>query len=379
MTTHQVRSYGPSVSTDDPTPAPRPEATTAEHDPVPQYEIRVAGRLASRWSAWFDGLTVATDDGTTVIRGPVVDQTALHGLIQKLRDVGIPLISLTRSHPTHPSSPRLIPPRKRTDMAIVTHSTTPDRTAPPRRTPMTPMRKAALIAGLAYLATFVFSIPVKFGFWADVLAKPNFVLGDGNASGVPIGAVFEVLTGLGGIVTAVALYTIAKRYSHRAALGFVTTRVLEAAMIFVGVLSILSVYTLRQDVAGGPGTDAGALVTTGHALVAMHDWTFLLGPGLMPALNALLIGSIMYRSRLLPRWIPTLGLIGAPLLLISGTATLFGVWDQISGPAALCALPIAVWEFSFGVYMTFKGFKPTAVSEESFAPVNSAILADAAA
>ena len=261
----------------------------------------------------------------------------------------------------------------------ITTPTAPKRPTTHGRTPMTPMRKAALIAGVAYLATFVFSIPVKFGFWADVLSKPNFVLGDGNASGVPIGALFEILTGLGGVVSAVALYTIAKRYSHRAALGFVTTRVLEAAMIFVGVLNILSVYTLRHDVAGAAGADTGALVTTGHALVAMHNWTFLLGPGLMPALNALLIGSVMYRSRLLPRWIPTLGLIGAPLLLASWTATMFGVWDQISTPSALLTFPIAIWEFSFGVYMTFRGFEPTAVSEQSFAPVNSAIFADVAA
>ena len=264
-------------------------------------------------------------------------------------------------------------------MTITTPTSAHERTTTPTRTPMTPMRKAALIAGVAYLATFVFSIPVKFGFWADVLAKPNFVVGDGNASGVPIGALFEILTALGGVVTAVALYTIAKRYSHRAALGFVTTRVLEAAMILVGVLNILSVYGLRQGVAGTPGADTGALVTTGRALVAMHNWTFLLGPGLMPALSALLIGSVMYRSRLLPRWIPTIGLIGAPLLLISDTATLFGAWGQISGPAALLALPIAIWEFSFGAYMTFRGFKPTAVSDEAFTPVNSEIFAEVAA
>lgn len=249
----------------------------------------------------------------------------------------------------------------------------------PERTPMSPMRRTALIAGVAYLATFVFSIPVKFGFWADVLARPDFVLGAGNGTGVPMGALFEVLTALGGVVTAVALYTVARRYSNRAALGFVTTRVLEAAMIFVGVLSILSVYTLRQDVAGTPGADPNALVTTGSALVAIHDWTFLLGPGVMPALNALLIGSVMYRSRLLPRWIPTLGLIGAPLLLASATATLFGVWDQISGPSALLTFPIAVWEFSFGAYMIVKGFKPAAISDEPAIPVSSASYADVGA
>jgi len=264
-------------------------------------------------------------------------------------------------------------------MTITTHRPTPERSSVPERTPMSPMRKAALIAGVAYIASFVFSIPVKFGLWTDVLNEPNFILGDGSASGVPLGAAFEILTGLSGIVSAVALYTIAKRYSHRAALGFVTTRLLEAAVIFMGVLSIMSVYTLRQDVAGLSGADTGSLLTTGHALVALHDWTFLFGPGLMPVLNALLIGSVMYRSRLLPRWIPTLGLIGGPLLLVSTTATLFGLWDQVSAPAAILTIPLAIWEFSFGIYMTFWGFKRTAVSEESFAPVNSAIFEDVAA
>jgi hypothetical protein len=235
------------------------------------------------------------------------------------------------------------------------------------------MRKAALIAGVAYIATFVFSIPVKFGFWTDVLEKPDFVIGEGSAGGVPMGAVFEVLTALTCVATGVALYSIAKRYSHRAALGFVTTRLMEAGLILVGALSVLTVLSLRQDVAGTPGADTGALLTAGHAFVAMHDWTFLLGPGLMPVLNAVLIGSVMYRSRLVPRWIPTLGLLGAPLLLISSTANLFGAWDQVSGTSALLTLPIAVWEFSFGIYMTFWGFKPTDVDPDAFSPVNASI------
>jgi hypothetical protein len=246
---------------------------------------------------------------------------------------------------------------------------------PTKPTPMSPMRKTALIAGIAYIGTFVFSIPVKFGLWTDVLDDRDFILGSGNAGGVPTGALFEVLTALGGVITAVALYSVAKRYSHRAALGFVTTRVLEAAMIFVGVISIMSIYVLREDVAGTTGADASALSTVGQALVAMHDWTFLLGPGLMAALNALLIGSVMYRSQLVPRWVPRLGLIGAPLLLASNTAVLFGVWDQVSGPAMVLTLPIALWEFSFGVYMTAKGFRTEAainLSENATATVPTA-------
>jgi hypothetical protein len=101
------------VSTDDPTATPQPSAPTADRDPVPEYEIRVAGHLASRWSAWFDGLTIAGDtDGTTVIRGPVVDQAALHGLIQKLRDVGIPLISLTQVSSTTTTEPPAQPQKE---------------------------------------------------------------------------------------------------------------------------------------------------------------------------------------------------------------------------------------------------------------------------
>jgi len=243
------------------------------------------------------------------------------------------------------------------------------------REPMTATRKAALIAGIAYLATFVFSIPVKFGLWKDAINMPDWILGAGSDAGVPTGAVFEVITALTGIVTAVAVYSILRRHSQRGALGFVTSRVIEAAVIFVGVLAIMSAFTLRNDVAGTASADNASLLTTGHALVAIHDWTFLLGPGLMPAINALRFATVLYRSRLVPRAIPTIGLIGAPLLLVSFLATMFGVWDQISAPAALCTLPIAAWELSVGIYMTVKGFRkevvtteqPVAVSPASFA------------
>ena len=224
-------------------------------------------------------------------------------------------------------------------------------------TPMSPARKTALIAGIAYIATFVFSIPVKFGLWAEVLDEPDFVLGAGSSGPVLWGALSEVVLAFACIATAVSLYAVARRHSERAALGYVTARVLEATMIFVGVLSILAIVTLRDDVGGTASADPGALLTARHALVAVHDWTFLIGPGVIAAVNALLIGSVMYRSRMLPRWIPTLGLVGAPLLLASCTATLFGAWEQTSGPGMVLVLPIAIWEISFGIYMTVKGFR----------------------
>jgi hypothetical protein len=228
------------------------------------------------------------------------------------------------------------------------------------KVPMDPMRKTALVAGVLYLVTFVGSIPA-LPLYHNILHNPNYVLGGASDTGVLWGAVGEVICALAGIATAVALYPVAKRHSQTASLGFVTSRVIEASMIFVGVLSVLSLVTLHK--AGASSADAASMVSTGRSLVALHDWTFLLGPGVMPAVNALCIGTVMYRTGLIPRLIPTIGLIGAPLLLASALATLFGAWAQVSGPATLFAFPIAAWEFSFGVWMAVKGFKPSAVAE----------------
>jgi len=176
------------------------------------------------------------------------------------------------------------------------------------------------------------------------------------------GAFSEVVVALAGIGTAVVLYPVAKRVSETAAIGFVTTRVLEGALIIVGVVSVLSVLTLRHDVAGAPGADEASLLTTGHALAATYDGAFLLSQSLMPAFNALCLGFVMYRSGLVPRILPLMGLIGAPLLLAADIAIFFGLFDRAAPVAVLTALPVAVWEFSLGVYLTVKGFRPAAVA-----------------
>jgi hypothetical protein len=238
--------------------------------------------------------------------------------------------------------------------------TTDIRTRP---TPMDPTRKAALTAGLFYIGTFVFSIPA-LALYKGVLDDPSFVLGAGSDQGVLWGGLIEVLTGLTGIGTAVALYPVLKRFGPGRAVGFVAGRTLEAATIFTGVLAVLAVYTLRQG-----GGDAATLTTTASALVAVKDWSFLLGPGVMPAINALCFATIMYQSRLVPRWIATFGLIGAPLLLASSTAALFGAWEQVSSTAMLMALPIATWELSVGIYMIVKGFRTPTAADSDDAPI----------
>ena len=227
---------------------------------------------------------------------------------------------------------------------------------------MTTTRKAALVAGILYIATFVFSIPT-LGLYDQVVHHTDWVLRGTGAAAVQWGAFGDVVCALTGIGTAVVLYRILKAHGHAGAIGFVASRTLEAAMLFVGALSLLAVVTLRQDVAGTASADPASLLTSGRALVAVHDWTFLLGPGLMPAINALCFATILYRSRLVPRIIPTMGLVGGPLLAISFVASLFGAWDQTSSTAMLFALPIAAWEFTIGVYMIVKGFRPSPVTD----------------
>jgi branched-subunit amino acid transport protein AzlD len=218
---------------------------------------------------------------------------------------------------------------------------------------MDSLRKTALVAGVLYLVTFV-SIPT-LALYGPV-HDPNYIVGPGQDTAVIVGGVLEMIVAFAGIGTAVTLYPVVKRQNEGVALGFVGARVLEAAIIVAGVVSLLSVVTLRQ---AGAGADA---LVTGKALVALHDWTFLLGQGLLPAVNALLLGSLMYQSRLVPRVLPLLGLIGAPLLVASDIATLFDLWGQVSVLSGIAALPIALWEFSLGVWLVVKGFKPSPIT-----------------
>lgn len=223
---------------------------------------------------------------------------------------------------------------------------------------MTLLRKTALVAGVLYLITFVTSIPALL-LKGPILNDPDFILGAGASMGVLWSGVLELLLASACVGTAVVLFPVVRRESEAAAVGFVSARVLEGALIVVGALSIFSLLTLRQDAAGA---DAVSLLTTGRALVAVHDWTFLLGPGLIPAINALCLGYVLYRTGLVPRAIPLVGLIGAPLLVASAAAIIFGVFDQVSAWAAIGALPIALWELSLGLWLTFKGFRPEALA-----------------
>ncbi len=239
-------------------------------------------------------------------------------------------------------------------------TTTRIKTKTTNGTPYSRMRKTAFWSGVMYLLTFV-SIPTLALY--EAVKGSGYIVGTGPDTGVLLGGALELIVGLAGIGTAVALYPVVKRQNETLAMGFVGARVLEAAVIFVGVASLWTIVTLRQ---GGAGADA---MLTGETLVAFYDRAFLVSQSFIPTINALLLGSLLYRSRLVPRTLPVLGFIGAATLITYHAATLLGFSGDTASVLALVAvLPIAIWEFSLGVYLVVKGFRPSAVAELDTVP-----------
>ena len=236
------------------------------------------------------------------------------------------------------------------------------RSAATGRVPMDPVRKTAMWAGVLYLITFASSIPAAFFFLDPVLNDPNYILGPGADTRVVTGGLLDMVNAFACIGTAVVLFPLLKRQNEAVALGFVTSRLLEAAIISVGVVSIFGVVALRQDQAGTAAADDASLTTVGAALVAVRDYTFHLGPGVMAGVNALLLGSLLYRSGLVPRVIPLMGLVGAPLLISAKVATILGVNDDLTVWSLIALAPIFLWELSLGVWMAVKGFKPSPIT-----------------
>jgi hypothetical protein len=205
-------------------------------------------------------------------------------------------------------------------------------------------RKTALIAGALFVITFITSIPAALLLYTPVLDHTNYIVGAGADTRVAFGALLEVL----------------KRQNEGLALGYVAARIIESTFIAIGIVSVLAVLTLRRDVGGTGGT--GSLVTAGRSLVAVHDWTFLLGPGWIVGVgNGLILGYLMYRSGLVPRRMAMLGLIGGPLIILSGTAVLFNVIQPGSAGQVIATIPEFVWELSLGIYLMVKGFKPSPI------------------
>ena len=232
------------------------------------------------------------------------------------------------------------------------------------------VRKLSTITGVLWIITFVTSIPAVL-LYNPLLNDSNFILGAGGGdTRIFIGATLELLLIIANIGTAVVPFALFRRYDERLAVGFVTARLVECGFIAVGIVSVLTIMTLRQDPAG---TSDSTLVALGQSFVAVHDATFLLGPGFVVGVgNGLILGYFMYTTGLVPRRMALFGLVGGPLVCASGIAVMFGAFDAGSAPQALATIPEIIWEAFLGIYLTFKGFKATsAVFNEAAIPASA--------
>ena len=230
---------------------------------------------------------------------------------------------------------------------------------------MNSTRRIAVVAGVFFIVAAVAAI-AGLALYGPVLSDPRYIVtGSGDDTRVLLGAFFEVILAIAVMGTAVTLFPIVKRQNEGIALGYVCGRLVEANVIVVGIISVLSVVTLRQDFAGAVGRNAASLMTVGKSLVAIHNWTFLFGPNFALGVNTLLLAYLMYRSGLVPRFIAVLGLIGGPMIFASATAVMFGPYEQISVWGSITAIPVFAWEMTLAVWLIVKGFKPSPITSDN--------------
>jgi hypothetical protein len=240
-------------------------------------------------------------------------------------------------------------------------------------TPGTTPRKIAIAAGVLYLITHVTSIGA-IALYDPVLNHADYILGAGSEAQVILGTILDILLALSIVGTAVALLPIVKRWNEGAALGYVGLRTLEAGIIAVGVIPLLAVVTLRQLAVGSAGSDPDTLLIAGHMLVAFYTWTTLLGPGLVCGVNTVLIASLMYKSRLVPRFIPVLGLVGGPVIFLYTVARMFGAYEAMPGWVGILVIPIFAWEVTLALWLIVKGFRSSAAASEPEKAATSELL-----
>jgi uncharacterized protein DUF4386 len=222
-------------------------------------------------------------------------------------------------------------------------------------------RRIATVTGWLWIVTFVTSIPARFIFYAPVLDEPNYVTGVGDAAWalVATGAVLELFLIISNVGTAVVPFPILKRQNEAGALGYVTARVMECVFIAIGIVSMLAILTVRQDAPSG--IDAAL----GQGLEAVYEWAFRIGPGFIVGVgNGLILGYLMYTSGLVPRGMAMLGLIGGPLVCITGILVIYDVIEAGGPIQGVLTIPEALWELSLGIYLVVKGFRPSPILEQ---------------
>ncbi|WP_405999247.1 DUF4386 domain-containing protein [Streptomyces sp. NBC_00829] len=221
-------------------------------------------------------------------------------------------------------------------------------------------RKTAVVAGGLFLVTEMAAMGA-LALYGPALDSAAYITGSGADGRVFLGALCELVLAVAVVGTGVTLFPVLKRRNEGMALGYVCGRLLEAAVIVVGIISVLSVVSLRQDAAQAQGADATSAATVAKSLGAVHDWSFLFGPDLVLGVNTLLLAHLMYRSGLVPRPIAVLGLVGGTLICASGIAVMFGLYPQLSVWGSVAAVPVFAWEVALAVRLIARGFGPASV------------------
>ena len=234
---------------------------------------------------------------------------------------------------------------------------------------MDSVRKTALVAGVLYLITFIAAIPAGI-LLGSAQVDPLFTFSGISDGQIRVAAVLELVNAIACFGTAVAVFSVVRREHEGLALGFVATRMFEAATLGVGILALLSLATLRES-----GADLGPLAP---AFAANRFYSIIIGPG-MAAFNALMFATVLYRARLVPRAIPALGILGAPLLIAFVVGTLLDVTGPGSVWQVVAVAPFFIWELLVGLWMTFKGFDRSASILTAAGPTTSAVASGAKA
>lgn len=213
-------------------------------------------------------------------------------------------------------------------------------------------QKAARIFGGLFLLTFVTSIAGAL-LYTPLLDHDSYIVSGSSDGQIALGALFEIGLVITNIGTAVVLYPIARRSSETLALSWVASRIVESTLIAIGAIALLSIVTLHQESSAA----ASALLVQGESLVAVHDLTFLFGPGFCVGVgNGIILGALMWKSGLVPRRLALLGLIAGPLILMRAILILFDVVDP-GDVTDLLGVPEFIWEAALGFYPLIKGFR----------------------
>ncbi|MCA0337046.1 MAG: DUF4386 domain-containing protein [Actinobacteria bacterium] len=210
---------------------------------------------------------------------------------------------------------------------------------------MSPTRRTAVAAGILYFVTHVTSVAALVlyggsGTGADWLAA--------HRGSVLAGAVLEIVLAVAVVGTAVALFPLLRERAPAVASGYLALRTLEASVILAGVVTILPI------VAAPASTSLPGLAPdVAQGLALAHDWTFLIGPGLVVPVHTVLLALHLWRSGRAPRFIAALGLVGGPLVGLMNVGVMFGV----TGIVPILVVPVFAWEITLAGWLILRGLR----------------------